>query len=130
MQQLAVRMPPWCWRYRSNGGLSDRLDATSTRKKDQHQKAVTSPSRSHLPRRPDGQPKHLAERRQVGISWSAVIRLPEIYARLADANHVCDFGHRQTTLDPSITQVACEIRFARQCTRPSSFGSPAEFVGD
>ena len=72
-------------------------------------------SRSHLPRRPDRQLQHLAQCAQVRIPWPTVIRLPEVDAGLADADLFSDFGNRQTTLDPSVAQMAAQTWFARQC---------------
>ena len=72
-------------------------------------------SRSHLPRRPHGQLQHLAQCVQVRIPWPAVIRLPEIYAGLADTDLFSDFSNRQATLDPSVAQMAAQTWFARQC---------------
>ena len=50
--------------------------------------------RSHLPRRPDWQFQHFAERAQICIPWSNVIRFPKIDARRADADLFSNFGNR------------------------------------
>ena len=68
----------------------------------------------HLSRRPDRQLQHLAQCAQVRIPWPNTIRLPEIDARRADTDLFSDFGNRQTTLDPSVAQVAAQTWFARQ----------------
>ena len=70
---------------------------------------------SDLPRRPHWQLQHFAQGIQVGVPWPAVIRLPEVNAGLGDTDLFSDFGNRQTTLDPSVAQVAAQTWFARQC---------------
>jgi hypothetical protein len=75
------------------------------------------PSR-HLPRRPHWQLQHLAQGVQVGIPWSAVIRLPEVNAGLADTDLISDFRNRQTTLDASVAEMTAQTWFTRQCTDP------------
>jgi hypothetical protein len=75
-----------------------------------------SARRSHLPRRPHRQLQHLAQCTQVRIPWSAVIRLPEVNAGLADTDLISDFGNRKTTLDPSVAEMAAQTWFATQCT--------------
>ena len=50
--------------------------------------------RSHLPRRSDRQPQHLAKRAQVRIPWSNVIGFPKIDACRADADLFSNFGNR------------------------------------
>jgi hypothetical protein len=73
---------------------------------------------SHLSCRPNWQPQRLAQCGQVGFPWPAMIRFPKIDARLADADLIRDFGNRQTTLDPSITEIAGKINSASQFTGP------------
>ena len=51
------------------------------------------PSR-HLPRRPNRQPQHFAQRRQVRIAWASAIGLPEVDARRADTYLVSDLNNR------------------------------------
>src|SRR4051812_20496343 len=86
---------------------------------DGHRSRPISGSTSrHLPRRPHWQLQHLAQGVQVGIPWPAVIRLPEVNAGLADTDLISDFGNRQTTLDPSVAQVAAQTWFARQWRIP------------
>ena len=46
--------------------------------------------------------------RQVSAPWPTMIGLPEVYARLADADLFSDFGNRQATLDPSVAEMAGE----------------------
>jgi hypothetical protein len=57
-----------------------------------------------------------------------MIGLPKVDARLADTDLFSDFGNRQTTLDPSITEIAGEIRFARQCSHPSCLSKVSNLV--
>ena len=50
--------------------------------------------RRHLPCRFHWQLEHLAQCVQVPIPWPNTIRLPEVYARRADANLFSNFDHR------------------------------------
>lgn len=70
----------------------------------------------HFPRRPDWQFQHLAQCAQVTVPWPNAVVLPEVYARRADAYLLGNFGHRQTTLDPSVAEVTSEIGLAGQCS--------------
>jgi hypothetical protein len=82
--------------------------------------APVSLSRSHFPRRPNRQLQYLAERRQILVTWPAVISLPEVNARCAHADLLGNFHHRETTLDPRVTEITRETWLTRQCCDPSS----------
>jgi hypothetical protein len=76
--------------------------------------APVSLSRSHFPRRPNRQLQYLAERRQILVTWPAVISLPEVNARCAHADLLGNFHHRETTLDPRVTEITRETWLTRQ----------------
>jgi hypothetical protein len=84
-------------------------------------RAVISPSR-HLPRRPDRQLQHFAQRGQVLVTRPTVVSFPEIDARQTDANLFGNFNRRQATLDPSVTEVTSEVGFSGQCSDPQVLG--------
>ena len=54
---------------------------------------VGSASRHRL-RGPDGQPQHLAQRTQVGITWPTVVGLPEVDARCAHTDLLSNIRNR------------------------------------
>jgi hypothetical protein len=51
-----------------------------------------------------------------------MIRLPEVYARRADADLFGNFSHRQPTFDAGVPKVSGEIRLARQSELPKQLG--------
>jgi hypothetical protein len=80
---------------------------------------VNLPGR-HLPRCPDRQLQHFAQRGQVGICRAAVIRLPIVDAGCSDANALGNFTNRQTTFDPCVAEITGKVRLAGQCFHPFS----------
>ena len=61
----------------------------------------------------------LAQCAQIGVPWATVICLPEIDARLADADLLGDFSDRQATLDAGVPQITRQTWFTSQS--PNSF---------
>jgi hypothetical protein len=68
----------------------------------------------HLLGRPYRQLQDLAQRGQVFVTRPTVVPLPKIDAGRADAHLFCNFCNRQTTLDPSVTEITCKIWLTRQ----------------
>jgi hypothetical protein len=68
----------------------------------------------HSLRRSDRQLQDLAQCGQVRIPWPAVISLPEVDARLADADLLGNFGNRQSTPDASIMKNVGKAWLTRQ----------------
>jgi len=52
---------------------------------------------------------------RLAIPWPAIVVFPEVNARPADVDLFGDFGNRQATPQPSVTNEVSEIRFASQC---------------
>ncbi len=74
----------------------------------------------HRPRGPDRKSQNLAESGQILITGPNPVGLPEIDARLADADLFGHFGNRQTTSNAGIAKVFAEAGFTRQRSGPCS----------
>jgi hypothetical protein len=74
----------------------------------------------HCLRRSHWQLQDLAQCAQVRVTWSTVICLPEIDARLADADLLGDFSDRQTTLNAGVPQITRQTWFTRQSSNSFS----------
>jgi hypothetical protein len=68
----------------------------------------------HRSRGPDWQLQRLAQSGQVVVTWTAVIRFPEIDTRRADADLFGNFGNRQATSNTSVTKIMSKRRLSSQ----------------
>jgi len=71
-------------------------------------------------RRSHRQLQDLAQCAQIRVTWPTVICLPEIDARLADADLLGDFSNRQATLNAGVPQITRQTWFTRQSSNSFS----------
>jgi hypothetical protein len=74
----------------------------------------------HCLRRSYWQLQDLTQCAQIRVAWPTVICLPEIDARLADADLLGNFSDCQATLDAGVPQITRQTWFTRQSTNSFS----------
>jgi hypothetical protein len=94
-------------------------NASSTIDSDQIARTMGKLTSCHCFRCSHWQLQDLAQCAQIGVPWATVICLPEIDARLADADLLGNFSDRQATLDAGVPQITRQTWFTSQS--PNSF---------